>query len=81
MVWGASGGLGSYAIQLIKTAGANAIAVISDEDKREFVTKLGAKGLLTGKILIVGDNCPQSTVPNSRIGLPKPENLAKQFGT
>ena len=32
-----SGGLGSYAIQLINTAGANAIGVISEEDKREFV--------------------------------------------
>ena len=30
LVWGASGGLGSMAIQLIATAGANAIGVISD---------------------------------------------------
>ena len=37
LVWGASGGLGSYAIQLINTAGGNSIGVISDEDKREFV--------------------------------------------
>ncbi len=46
LVWGASGGLGSYAIQLINTAGANAIGVISDEDKREFVLSLGAKGVI-----------------------------------
>ncbi|OIQ31188.1 MAG: crotonyl-CoA carboxylase/reductase [Alphaproteobacteria bacterium MedPE-SWcel] len=46
LVWGASGGLGSYAIQLINTAGANAIGVISDESKREFVMSLGAKGVL-----------------------------------
>ncbi len=46
LVWGASGGLGSYAIQLINTAGANAIGVISDEDKRDFVMSLGAKGVL-----------------------------------
>ena len=49
LVWGASGGLGSYAIQLINTAGANAIAVISDEDKREFVMSLGAKGVINRK--------------------------------
>ncbi|MEL6520247.1 MAG: crotonyl-CoA carboxylase/reductase [Pseudomonadota bacterium] len=49
LVWGASGGLGSYAIQLINTAGANAIAVISDEDKRDFVTGLGAKGVINRK--------------------------------
>ncbi|MEM9270370.1 MAG: crotonyl-CoA carboxylase/reductase, partial [Pseudomonadota bacterium] len=46
LVWGASGGLGSYAIQLCNTAGANAIAVISDEDKRDFVLGLGAKGAI-----------------------------------
>ncbi|MEL6768506.1 MAG: crotonyl-CoA carboxylase/reductase [Pseudomonadota bacterium] len=49
LVWGASGGLGSYAIQLANTAGANAIAVISDESKRDFVMSLGAKGVINRK--------------------------------
>jgi crotonyl-CoA carboxylase/reductase len=46
LVWGAAGGLGSMAIQLIATAGANAIGVISEESKREFVLSLGAKGVV-----------------------------------
>jgi crotonyl-CoA carboxylase/reductase len=46
LVWGASGGLGSMAVQLIATAGANAIGVISDDDKRDFVLGLGAKGII-----------------------------------
>ncbi|MBL4916215.1 crotonyl-CoA carboxylase/reductase [Szabonella alba] len=46
LVWGASGGLGSYAIQLVNTAGGNAIGVISDETKRDFVMGLGAKGVI-----------------------------------
>ena len=46
LAWGASGGLGSYAIQLINTAGGNAIGVISDENKRDFVLGLGAKGVI-----------------------------------
>jgi crotonyl-CoA carboxylase/reductase len=49
LVWGASGGLGSFAIQLINTAGANAIGVISDGSKRQFVLELGAKGVLNRK--------------------------------
>ncbi|NOX72513.1 MAG: crotonyl-CoA carboxylase/reductase [Alphaproteobacteria bacterium] len=49
LVWGASGGLGSFAIQLINTAGANAIGVISDESKRDFVLSLGAKGVINRK--------------------------------
>ncbi|WGF89712.1 crotonyl-CoA carboxylase/reductase [Marinivivus vitaminiproducens] len=46
LVWGASGGLGSMAIQVIAASGANAIGVISDEDKRDFVQSLGARGVL-----------------------------------
>ncbi|MCT4684735.1 MAG: crotonyl-CoA carboxylase/reductase [Roseicyclus sp.] len=49
LIWGASGGLGVYAIQLANTAGANAIAVISDETKRDYVMGLGAKGVINRK--------------------------------
>ena len=49
LVWGASGGIGSMAIQLCATAGANAIGVISDESKRDFVLSLGAKGVINRK--------------------------------
>jgi crotonyl-CoA carboxylase/reductase len=49
LVWGASGGLGSMAIQLIATAGANAIGVISDDSKHNFVMELGAKGVINRK--------------------------------
>ena len=49
LVWGASGGLGSFAIQLVNAAGGNAIGVISDEDKRDFVMALGAKGVINRK--------------------------------
>jgi crotonyl-CoA carboxylase/reductase len=49
LVWGASGGLGSMAVQLCATAGANAIGVISEESKRDFVLALGAKGAINRK--------------------------------
>jgi len=49
LVWGGAGGLGSMAIQLAATAGANAIAIISEEDKRDFVLSLGAKGVINRK--------------------------------
>ncbi|HKJ74713.1 MAG TPA: crotonyl-CoA carboxylase/reductase [Alphaproteobacteria bacterium] len=49
LVWGASGGLGSMAIQLCATAGAHAIGVISDESKRDYVLSLGAKGVINRK--------------------------------
>ena len=46
LVWGASGGLGSFAVQLCATSGAHAIGVVSDESKRDFVMSLGAKGVI-----------------------------------
>ncbi|MGM0562194.1 MAG: crotonyl-CoA carboxylase/reductase [Pseudomonadota bacterium] len=49
LVWGASGGLGSMAIQLIATGGANPLGVISDETKHDFVMGLGARGVINRK--------------------------------
>ena len=49
LIWGASGGLGVYAVQLAVAAGANVIGVISDEDKRDYVMGLGAKGVINRK--------------------------------
>jgi crotonyl-CoA carboxylase/reductase len=58
LVWGAAGGLGSMAIQLIATAGANPIAVISEDDKRDFVLQLGAKGVINRKNFDCWGQCP-----------------------
>jgi crotonyl-CoA carboxylase/reductase len=49
LVWGASGGLGVFGVQLCAAAGANAIGVISDEAKRDYVMSLGAKGVVNRK--------------------------------
>lgn len=44
LVWGGSGGVGSQAIQLARVAGALPIAVVSDAERGEYCTKLGAIG-------------------------------------
>jgi len=46
LVWGASGGLGVFAIQLCAVSGANAIGVVSDDSKVDYVLSMGAKGVL-----------------------------------
>ena len=58
LVWGGAGGLGSMAIQLIATAGANAIAVISDDEKRDFVLSLGAKAAINRSEFDCWGQCP-----------------------
>ncbi len=49
LVWGASGGLGSMAVQLCAVSGANAIGIISDDAKTEYVLNMGAKGVINRK--------------------------------
>jgi crotonyl-CoA carboxylase/reductase len=42
LVWGAAGGLGVFALQLVKLAGAEAVGVVSSGEKGELCSKLGA---------------------------------------
>ncbi len=42
LIWGAAGGLGVFATQLCKIAGADAVGVVSSPEKGELVKQLGA---------------------------------------
>ena len=42
LIWGAAGGLGVFAVQLCKAAGANCVGVVSSPEKGELVKQLGA---------------------------------------
>jgi crotonyl-CoA carboxylase/reductase len=55
LVWGAGGGLGSMAIQLCRLYGANAIAVVSSEDKADLVRRLGAHAVINRRDYALSD--------------------------
>lgn len=46
LIWGGAGGLGSMAIQIVKAAGAKAIAIVSSDDKIQYCKDLGAIGVI-----------------------------------
>ena len=46
LVWGAAGGLGSLALQIVTAQGGKAVAVVSDEEKRQFCLDNGAVGVI-----------------------------------
>src|SRR5947209_8987999 len=46
LIWGAAGGLGVFATQLCKAAGAESVGVVSSPEKGELVTRLGAAGYI-----------------------------------
>ena len=49
LIWGASGGLGSMAIQIVKAEGGIPVGVVGDDRKIDFCMKLGAKGCINRK--------------------------------
>jgi crotonyl-CoA carboxylase/reductase len=55
LVWGAGGGLGTFAVQLCALHGANAIAVVSSDDKIDLVRELGAAAVLDRRQFALAD--------------------------
>jgi crotonyl-CoA reductase len=46
LVWGATGGLGSYAVQLIRNGGGVAVGVVSSEEKAKILERVGCDLIL-----------------------------------
>jgi crotonyl-CoA carboxylase/reductase len=46
LIWGAAGGLGVFATQLCALTGADAVGVVSSDEKGELIMQLGAKGFI-----------------------------------
>ena len=76
LIWGASGGLGVFGVQLCAASGANAIAVISDESKRDYVMSLGAKGVINRKDFECWGQLPKVNSPEYNTWLKE----ARRFG-
>ena len=55
LVWGAGGGLGTFAVQICALHGANAIAVVSSDDKVDLVRELGAAAVLDRREFALAD--------------------------
>jgi crotonyl-CoA carboxylase/reductase len=55
LVWGAGGGLGTFAVQLCALYGANAIAVVSSDDKIDLVRELGAAAIVDRREFALSD--------------------------
>jgi crotonyl-CoA carboxylase/reductase len=63
LIWGAAGGLGVFATQLCKIAGAHAVGVVSSPEKGELVERLGAVGYIDRSefagMMRTGDETPE----------------------
>jgi len=77
LIWGAAGGLGSMGIQLCATAGANAIGVVSEEDRRDFVMQLGARGVINRKKFNCWGQMPTVNSPEFAAWMKEARNFGK----
>ena len=64
------------AVQLCAVAGANAIGVVSDDDKKDFVMSLGAKGVINRKNFKCWGQLPKVGTPEYDVWLKE----ARKFG-
>ena len=49
LVWGATGGLGGYAVQLIQAAGGTPVGIVSSPDKAELLNSIGVEHVIDRK--------------------------------
>jgi crotonyl-CoA carboxylase/reductase len=70
LIWGAAGGLGVFAVQLCKAAGANAVGVVSSDEKGELVKQLGAVDYINrdefGEMMRTDDNLADKNADKER---------------
>ncbi|MFJ2958221.1 crotonyl-CoA carboxylase/reductase [Streptomyces sp. NPDC087270] len=56
LIWGASGGLGAYAVQLVRNGGGIAVGVVGSEEKAAAARKLGCDVVVNRREIGVGDD-------------------------
>lgn len=56
LVWGAAGGLGVYAVQLVKHGGGIAVGVVGSEEKADLLRRLGCDVVINRSELGIGDD-------------------------
>jgi crotonyl-CoA reductase len=55
LVWGATGGLGGYAVQLVRNGGGIPVCVVGSEDKAEIVRALGGRHIINRAEFALGE--------------------------
>ncbi|MFC6084162.1 crotonyl-CoA carboxylase/reductase [Sphaerisporangium aureirubrum] len=66
LIWGAAGGLGGYAVQLVRNGGGVPVAVVGSARKAELVSRLGCDHVIDRAALGLGDGDGPGTVAGWR---------------
>ncbi|GAA2428207.1 crotonyl-CoA carboxylase/reductase [Actinomadura vinacea] len=55
LIWGATGGLGGYAVQFVRNGGGIPVCVVGSEDKAEIIRAIGGRHIINRATLGLGD--------------------------
>ncbi|MGW7454715.1 crotonyl-CoA carboxylase/reductase [Streptomyces sp. NPDC054787] len=67
LIWGATGGLGAFAVQLVKQAGGIPVGVVSSEAKAQALRALGCEAVINREeIGLTGDPSPQQAIEQGK---------------
>ena len=80
LIWGAAGGLGSFAVQMVKNSGGIPVGVVSSERKGELVRKLGCDIVINRQEIGIGAEIepgPQTVQTAKRLGRAIRETLGE----
>ncbi|MEU7837993.1 MULTISPECIES: crotonyl-CoA carboxylase/reductase [unclassified Nonomuraea] len=68
LIWGAAGGLGSFAAQLVRNGGGIAVGVVSSEEKGELARRLGCDVVINREEIGLGDATEDTNKRAKRLG-------------
>ncbi|WP_055535004.1 crotonyl-CoA carboxylase/reductase [Streptomyces graminilatus] len=80
LIWGATGGLGGYAVQLVRRAGGIPVGVVSSPEKAEVLRRLGCEVIIDRNEIGMGGGEPASPEETIEIGKRLGRLIRKEVG-
>ncbi|MFB7953561.1 crotonyl-CoA carboxylase/reductase [Streptomyces sp. NPDC056045] len=80
LIWGAAGGLGAFAVQLVKNAGGIPIGVVGSEEKADIVRRLGCDIVINRNEIGMGEDGPLTPERTIELGKRLGRAIRKETG-
>ncbi|WP_217561938.1 crotonyl-CoA carboxylase/reductase [Streptomyces sp. GbtcB6] len=80
LIWGATGGLGAYAVQMVKNAGGIAVGVVSSERKAEVLRRLGCDVIINRNDIGMGQDAAPTPERTIELGKRLGREIRRQLG-
>ncbi|MFE9614116.1 crotonyl-CoA carboxylase/reductase [Streptomyces sp. NPDC006012] len=80
LIWGATGGLGAFAVQMVKNGGGIPIGVVGSEDRAQALRRLGCDVVINRNAIGLGDDVPRTPENTVELGKRLGREIRRQVG-